>query len=517
MSGRERRDELLAKARQRYAARIASLEERIRRAEMATDRERAQAEQQRLQTAISVGATLLGALAGRRSYARSSLGRAATAARGAGRMMKEGQDIARAEENVAALRKQLEELEAQATFDVDMIRGSADPLKEMLETVEVKPRKSDISVRVFGLGWVPGCVTTGEARAGRSSIDGREAPMNPWHDIADARVTPERFLAIIEIPKGSKKKYEMDKETGLIRLDRILFTSTHYPMNYGFIPRTLAGDGDPLDVLVLCTETLDPLTMVECLPIGVIRMIDNEQVDEKIIAVPFKDPTYCDLRDISELPRHVVSEVSHFFDVYKALEHSQTSVTESAGRSDAMQIISVSLDRYRATWGKGATAPPIGDEVRGSAGLARPGGGHPAAPHVPPRTPRHRRSRYRGAPVRRLPRRCGAVALAGAPRRSDRLRRLALRFVLDVRGQPAAGEPRAPGRGRQPAARGESYRRRSRPTRSTSARSSPGSSACWIVPRGASPRPQRESGASPSSGTPRRKHRGSTSTPCSWP
>jgi hypothetical protein len=127
---------------------------------MATDRERAQAEQQRLQTAISVGATLLGALAGRRSYARSSLGRAATAARGAGRMMKEGQDIARAEENVAALRKQLEELEAQATFDVDMIRGSADPLQETLETVEVKPRKSDISVRVFGLGWVPGVLNS---------------------------------------------------------------------------------------------------------------------------------------------------------------------------------------------------------------------------------------------------------------------------------------------------------------------------------------------------------------------
>lgn len=179
--------------------------------------------------------------------------------------------------------------------------------------------------------------------------------MNPWHDIADARVTPGRFLAIIEIPKGSKKKYELDKETGLIRLDRILFTSTHYPMNYGFIPKTLAGDGDPLDVLVLCTETLDPLTAVECLPIGVIRMIDNDQVDEKIIAVPLKDPTYCDLRDISELPRHVISEVSHFFDVYKALEHSTTSVTESAGQADARQIIQASLDRYHATWGKGAT------------------------------------------------------------------------------------------------------------------------------------------------------------------
>lgn len=132
-------------------------------------------------------------------------------------------------------------------------------------------------------------------------------------------MAPERFLAIVEIPKGGKKKYELNKETGLIRLDRILFTSTHYPMNYGFIPRTLA---------------------------------DDDQVDEKIIAVPGKDPTYADPRDIAELPRHVVSAVLHFFDVYKALEHPQTSVTESAGRSEAVSIIRASLERYRAAWGR---------------------------------------------------------------------------------------------------------------------------------------------------------------------
>ena len=155
MSGRERRDQLRDKFSQRYAARIASLQERIRRAEQAAEREQAQAQQQKLQTAISVGSVLLGALAGRRVTSRSTFGRAATAARGAGRIFKEGQDVQRAEENVQELQKQLEELEAQANYDAELMRGSADPLTEQLETVEVKPRKTDISVRVLGLGWVP--------------------------------------------------------------------------------------------------------------------------------------------------------------------------------------------------------------------------------------------------------------------------------------------------------------------------------------------------------------------------
>ena len=108
--------------------------------------------------------------------------------------------------------------------------------------------------------------------------------INIWHDIDPSRVTPESFTAVIEIPAGSKKKYELDKQTGLLRLDRILYTSTHYPANYGFIPRTYAGDGDPLDVLVLCSETLDPMVEVDCYPIGVIRMIDDDEIDDKIIA-----------------------------------------------------------------------------------------------------------------------------------------------------------------------------------------------------------------------------------------
>lgn len=174
--------------------------------------------------------------------------------------------------------------------------------------------------------------------------------MNPWHDFNPRRIQPEGFVAIIEIPKGSKKKYELDKETGLIRLDRILFTSTHYPMNYGFVPKTLADDGDPLDVLVLCSEVLDPLTEVDCYPIGAVRMIDNDQVDEKIIAIPLRDPTYNNYKDITYLPRHTIDEVSHFFDVYKALEHSRTSVKETCQRAEAVEIIEQSIARYRKTF-----------------------------------------------------------------------------------------------------------------------------------------------------------------------
>lgn len=114
--------------------------------------------------------------------------------------------------------------------------------------------------------------------------------MNIWHDIAPARVKPEDFWAVIEIEKGSKNKYEMDKDTGMLRLDRILYTSTHYPANYGFIPRTWADDGDPLDVLVLCSESIRPMSLVRCFPIGVITMEDGGDLDEKIIAIPFEDP-----------------------------------------------------------------------------------------------------------------------------------------------------------------------------------------------------------------------------------
>ena len=161
---------------------------------------------------------------------------------------------------------------------------------------------------------------------------------NIWHDISPERITPEDFTAVVEISKGSKKKYELDKETGLIILDRILYTSTHYPSNYGFIPRTYADDGDPLDVLVFCSEAIDPLVMVRCYPIGVIKMIDNGRMDEKIISIPFSDPTYNGYTDVSQLPCHVFNEIRHFFEVYKMLEGKQTAVDEVEGREKAVEI-----------------------------------------------------------------------------------------------------------------------------------------------------------------------------------
>lgn len=169
---------------------------------------------------------------------------------------------------------------------------------------------------------------------------------NIWHDISPKRITPEEFVCVIEIPKGSKKKYELDKETGYLMLDRILYTSTHYPANYGFIPRTYGDDKDPLDVLLLCAQTLEPMTLVKAKPIGVISMVDNDQGDEKIIAVPSNDPTYNHYDDISQLPAHIFDEMSHFFTVYKNLEHKQTAVNEVMGREKAIEIIQKAIADY---------------------------------------------------------------------------------------------------------------------------------------------------------------------------
>ncbi len=174
---------------------------------------------------------------------------------------------------------------------------------------------------------------------------------NIWHSIDPERIKPDDFISVIEIPKGSKNKYELDKETGLIMLDRILYTSTHYPANYGFIPRTYADDFDPLDVLVLCSESLDPLTLVRCYPIGVIKMLDNGRADEKIICVPFSDPTYNGYKSIFDLPKHVYDEMSHFFSVYKALENKDTAVDEVKDYDAAIEIITYAIENYRKKFG----------------------------------------------------------------------------------------------------------------------------------------------------------------------
>lgn len=169
---------------------------------------------------------------------------------------------------------------------------------------------------------------------------------NVWHDVRKERISPEDFICVIEISKGSKTKYELDKETGKIILDRILYTSTHYPANYGFIPRTYGDDEDPLDVLLMCSEPLAPLTLVRAYPIGVISMIDNGRYDEKIIAIPFGDPNYNLYTDVSELPAHIFDEMRHFFTVYKTLEHKKTAVDEVKGRAEAMRIIEQAILAY---------------------------------------------------------------------------------------------------------------------------------------------------------------------------
>lgn len=171
---------------------------------------------------------------------------------------------------------------------------------------------------------------------------------NIWHETNPERIKPEDFIAVIEIPKNSKKKYELDKETGLLILDRVLYTATHYPANYGFIPRTYGDDADPLDVLVICSEVLDPLTLVRCYPIGYISMLDSGRNDEKIIAIPFSDPSYNTYKDISELPPHIFNEMVHFFTVYKALENKESIAKDVCGRAEAEKVIAEAKKNYES-------------------------------------------------------------------------------------------------------------------------------------------------------------------------
>ncbi len=170
--------------------------------------------------------------------------------------------------------------------------------------------------------------------------------MNIWKDVNPKRVKADDFLACIEIQQGDKTKYELDKETGFLILDRVLYTSTNYPMNYGFIPLTLSDDGDPLDVFVLCSQPLERLSLVRCYPIGVVTMIDVNKNDEKIIAIPFGDPQYNEYDDISKLPKHIFDELKHFLLVYKQLENKVVRVEEIGDHNRAKQIIDESLERY---------------------------------------------------------------------------------------------------------------------------------------------------------------------------
>lgn len=171
--------------------------------------------------------------------------------------------------------------------------------------------------------------------------------MNIWHDIEEERIYPTDFVSVIEIPKGSNMKYELDKKTGLLSLDRVLFTATYYPLNYGFIPRTYGDDNDPLDVLLLCSQPIQPITIVRSYPIGVMYMDDGGKGDEKIIAIPYSEPTYMGYTDVKELPKHIFEELKHFFSVYKQLESKKTDVKEIGGPIEAVAVIEKAMENYK--------------------------------------------------------------------------------------------------------------------------------------------------------------------------
>lgn len=176
--------------------------------------------------------------------------------------------------------------------------------------------------------------------------------MNVWHDVPTNKIKKDEFLAVIEISKDSKMKYELDKETGLLKLDRILHTPTRYPANYGFIPRTYAEDNDPLDVLIICNEVIVPLTLVKCKPIGVINMIDSGENDYKILAVLEDDPVYNSFTDYKQLPEHIFKEISHFFTVYKDLEGKKTFVSGIDDNLKAKEIIENCMKVYEDKFGR---------------------------------------------------------------------------------------------------------------------------------------------------------------------
>lgn len=171
--------------------------------------------------------------------------------------------------------------------------------------------------------------------------------INPWHSVSIGESYPQFVNAIIEIPKGSKAKYELDKESGLLRLDRVLFSAVHYPANYGFIPRTYSDDKDPLDILVISSVDVDPLCIIEAKVIGVMHMVDEDEKDDKIVAVAKNDMSVNYVNDLSELPPHTVTELKRFFEDYKKLEHKNVVVEKFFGKEEAYKIVLDSIEYYK--------------------------------------------------------------------------------------------------------------------------------------------------------------------------
>lgn len=172
--------------------------------------------------------------------------------------------------------------------------------------------------------------------------------VHPWHDlpnpIAEAKTG---FNVVIEIPKGSQVKYELDKPSGMLKVDRVLYSAVHYPANYGFLPRSFCGDGDPLDVLVLGNSPVQPLSMMRARAIGVMRMLDEGQQDDKVIAVHLHDPAFAEYEDIAGLPKHTMVEIRRFFQDYKTLEHKDVQIEEPAGHEEALRIVIEAFELYQ--------------------------------------------------------------------------------------------------------------------------------------------------------------------------
>ena len=174
---------------------------------------------------------------------------------------------------------------------------------------------------------------------------------NPWHHVSPGSDLPNVVNGIIEIPKGSRAKYELDKESGLLRLDRVLYSSVYYPANYGFIPQSYCEDGDPLDILILAQVEVYPMCIVPARVIGVMRMVDGGESDDKLIAVSAGDPSFAHISDISELGSHFAAEIRNFFEDYKKLEHKTVLVDGFLGAAEAKAILLESLALYREKWG----------------------------------------------------------------------------------------------------------------------------------------------------------------------